>query len=106
LFLAIRSGRDTSVDAVIDAGANIEQVAYSKRLKTWLTPLKYAIRIKRIWSVHSLLKQGAIVPPIPQWPAYYTIYSALRDAKKEQDGVLAPEYNHFEAMNDEERAAL
>jgi hypothetical protein len=106
LFLAIRSGSDRSVNAVIDAGVNLKQAVYSKRIKAWLTPLEYAIRIKKIEPVGSLLQQGAILPPISQWPTYRSIYNKLRDAKKKRDGVLAPKYTHFQAMNDQERAAL
>jgi hypothetical protein len=106
LFLAIRSGSDRSVNAVIDAGVNLEQAVYSKRIKAWLTPLEYAIRIKKNGPVVSLLQHGAIVPSISEWPTYRSIYNQLRDAKKKQDGILAPKYTDFEAMNDEERTTL
>jgi ankyrin repeat protein len=107
MFIAIRSGQGSSVDAVLNAGADINLVVTSKRMKETLTPLEYAIRIKHLESVSRLLSRGATIPPVSKWPlSHLRIYSRIRDEKFRREGIRVIDYYGFRNLSTEARAAL
>jgi hypothetical protein len=96
ICIAIRSGHGRSVTAVINAGADPNFPSYSGRLRTTLTPLQYAIRTKKVDTLRSLVMNGAVLPPLSEWPMTRKIYNELRSVKLDKYGTLTPTYQAFQ----------
>jgi hypothetical protein len=108
LIRAVRYGHSSMIEAIIKAGAQVNRLMRIERIHamTHTTPLAYAIYIKQFTAVSCLLRQGAELPPISEWPEHKKIYNALREAKlKRVDGDV-PELREFKKMTFQEREAL
>jgi hypothetical protein len=82
IFIAVRSKNPRAINAVLDAGANVDITALSNvpSLGTaHVTPLEIAIHKHGIAVINVLLNRGAPVPTLPKWPTHARTYNCLRN---------------------------
>lgn len=89
---AIQSGHAAVIDAVIEAGANIDRTDYGSRTDSRgvaiREPIPMEIAIKTgLEAVNMMLERGATVPPLTVWYKQKKImYNVLREASIAQTG--------------------
>jgi len=86
LTASIRAGGSSIIRAVIKTGANIDLVMDSHCLKHRgaITPLEYAIHLKKYDAVVCLIECGAKVPPISTWPTSKKMRNVMQNAVTKQ----------------------
>jgi hypothetical protein len=84
LATAIRFGHIPVIRTVIEAGADINMAMGTHRLKakarTTVTPIEYAIHLKKYDAVAYLIECGASVPPVGTWPPSRKMQKVLQNA--------------------------
>lgn len=82
LAASIRAGGVPVIRAVIEAGADIDLVITAHRLKYIgaITPMEYAIYLKKYEAVAHLIECGAKAPAISTWPTSKKIRKVLQNA--------------------------
>ncbi|CAG5181154.1 uncharacterized protein ALTATR162_LOCUS9620 [Alternaria atra] len=84
LAIAIRLGHIPVIRTVIEAGADINMAMGTHRLKskarTTVTPIEYAIHLKKYDAVAYLIECGASVPPVDTWPPSRKMQKVLQNA--------------------------
>ncbi|KAH6876172.1 hypothetical protein BKA58DRAFT_400288 [Alternaria rosae] len=102
IFIAVRSGRVAAVQGCIQAGANIHLAVRSNiptLHKDTITPLDVAMNRNDGHIAEVLIKAGATIPHISQWPTTRRVYKVLRKAVSERTNVKLPDLKRFQHMS-------
>ncbi|KAI4937361.1 uncharacterized protein J4E92_002091 [Alternaria infectoria] len=106
IFIAVRSGRVAAVQGCIQAGANVDLAVRSNiptLQKDTITPLDVAMNRNDDRVADVLIKAGATIPHISQWPGTGRVYKVLRKAVSERTNVKLPDLRSFQHMSLAER---
>ncbi|KAI4933166.1 hypothetical protein J4E85_003570 [Alternaria conjuncta] len=106
IFIAVRSGRVAAVQGCIQAGANVDFTVRSNiptLHKDTITPLDVAMNRNDDRVADVLIKAGATIPHISQWPGTRRVYKVLRKAVSERTKVKLPDLRSFQHMSLVER---
>jgi hypothetical protein len=110
IFVAVRLGRPLTVEALIDAGADVDIEARSNirsLSKDHLTPLDVALYHHQVGVLDVLLKHGAgPLPHIAEWPQHRRTFNELRRIVLRDSGVDLPTLKQFRALTLEKRNAI
>lgn len=106
IFIAVRSGRVAAVQACIQAGTNVDLAVRSNiptLRKDLITPLDLAMNRNDDRVADVLIKAGATIPHISQWPGTMRVYKVLRKAVSERTSIKLPALRDFQHMSLVER---
>ncbi|KAI4683891.1 uncharacterized protein J4E84_006731 [Alternaria hordeiaustralica] len=106
IFIAVRSGRVAAVQGCIQAGVNVDLAVRSNiptLHKDTITPLDVAMNRNDGYIAEVLIKAGATIPHISQWPGTGRVYKVLRKAVSERTNVKLPDLRNFQHMSLAER---
>ncbi|KAI4619310.1 uncharacterized protein J4E87_007560 [Alternaria ethzedia] len=106
IFIAVRSGRVAAVQGCIQAGASVDLAVRSNiptLHKDTITPLDVAMNRNDDGVADVLIKAGATIPHISQWPGTRRVYKVLRKAVSERTKVKLPDLRKFQHMSLAER---
>ncbi|KAI4695944.1 uncharacterized protein J4E88_000114 [Alternaria novae-zelandiae] len=106
IFIAVRSGRVAAVQGCIQAGASVDLAVCSDSPtlhKDTITPLDVAMDRNDGHVADVLIKAGAKIPHISQWPGTRRVYKVLRKAVSERTNVKLPALRDFQHMSLAER---
>ncbi|KAI4694483.1 hypothetical protein J4E81_006701 [Alternaria sp. BMP 2799] len=106
IFIAVRSGRIAAVQGCIQAGANVDLAVRSNiptLQKDTIMPLDVAMNRNDGYIAEVLIKAGATIPHISQWPGTGRVYKVLRKAVSERTNVKLPDLRNFQHMSLAER---
>jgi len=106
IFIAVRSGRIAAVQGCIQAGANVDLAVPSNiptLHKDTITPLDVAMNRNDGYIAEVLIKAGATILHISQWPGTRRVYKVLRKAVSERTKVKLPDLRKLQHMSLAER---
>ncbi|KAH7070675.1 hypothetical protein BKA63DRAFT_535683 [Paraphoma chrysanthemicola] len=110
IFVAVRSGRETAIKAVIDAGAdpNITAPSHIPSLSIGrVSPMDVAIHKHISAAISALVTYGNVaLPHISEWPTHERTYLHLRSIVRKSLRGNLPGIRDFKCMNDSERKAI
>jgi hypothetical protein len=109
IFIAVRSGRRSAIEACLHAGADIDLLVASNIRtldKTHITPLDIAIYRHDVPVASLLIEAGATIPHISQWPTHKRTYRLLRAAASKLTEVELLYLQHIKHISKGEIAAL
>ncbi|KAL1797958.1 hypothetical protein ACET3X_004564 [Alternaria dauci] len=102
IFIAVRSGRETAIEACLQAGANVN-LSVPSNIKainnTHITPLDTAINRNDVDAADVLIKGGATIPHISQWPTHAPMYHLLHGAASTLTHVPLPHLDQRKALS-------
>ncbi|KAF2825059.1 hypothetical protein CC86DRAFT_420499 [Ophiobolus disseminans] len=104
LIQAVKFSDQAVINAVLDAGADINNTHYNRNDKAepkWLIKsLPEVAAMQRYEAVQVLLERGAVVPPVRSWQnSRKKIYDTLREARMAQTGEDVPTFEDVQTRN-------
>lgn len=102
IFIAVRSGRVAAVQGCIQSGANIHLAVRSNiptLHKDIITSLDVAMNRNDGHIAEILIKAGATIPHISQWPKTRRMYKVLSKTVSECTNVKLPDLKRFQHMS-------
>lgn len=112
IFMAVRYQNPLAMRAVLEAGADANVKVKSNIPsvhKTKITPLDSAIHRNSSYVADELIKGGATMPHVSEWPTRKGMYNILRShtcKRSKSAAARIPSVEKFRAMSQDDRKAL